>query len=76
MVRAREVQLVAKVVTARQRRRLLAAEPGQRAVYGAFVPWKQHLQAVTLVRAGRGADDLALLAVHELKAILMNGSSP
>ena len=57
-------------MTARQRRRLLAAEPEQRAVYGAFVPWKQHLQAVALVLAGRGADDLARLAVRELIATL------
>ena len=43
---------------------------GEVAVYPAFVPWKPHLQAVALVRAGRRADDLALLAVHELIAIL------
>ena len=70
MARARPVQLVAGLVTARQRRRLLAAETGQRAVYGAFVPRKQHLQAVALVLAGRGADDLARLAVRELIATL------
>ena len=65
LVPARKVQLFAKLVTARQRR-LLAAETEQRAVYGDFVPWKLHLQAIVLVHAGRGADDLARLAVREL----------
>ena len=43
----------------------------RRAVYGAYVPWEEHLQAVALVCAlVRWADDLTRLAVRELISIL------
>ena len=48
----------------------LVGQRGESAFYPAFVPWEEKLQAIALVLAGRGADDLALLAVHDRIATL------